>query len=372
MRRYLYPLLIGILWISLVLIGIVAVNAAAYTPGARMIAGVLTPKAVKVLIFAAASLLVSAAVLAIPAEKLIESAEIIHLLVSLMVLAVLVYGKVSHGAQRWIQLGPVSIQPSEFLKLSLILLGVKELKDEATRSLIKYLVGFALPAGLVLLQPDLGTTIVLYFIFFVQVTFWGLNPFLLGGLSALIGAIGFRFLHDYQRKRILTFLNPYSDPYGAGWNVIQSMNAIGNGGLKGKGLFKGNLTNLGFVPERSTDFIMAVIGEELGFMGVATVLSLEALLIMVVLKMSLEMPKVGRLVGIGTAAYLFIHAFENSAMCVSMMPVTGLTMPLISYGGSSMLTTTLLLALVVKFYLSRDELKIYYELSKAKDEEDTL
>ncbi len=366
-------ILLVLIWLGLVTFGVVAVSASTASKG--FLLPYITPKAFKVIVFAIMSLFLSALLFRVPPGLIISNARWVHALFTLTVLLVLVYGKVSHGAQRWLSLGPFGFQPSEFLKLSLALLGAYELTrdplEPRLKAYLRFTIGFCIPAVFVLLQPDLGTTIVLYFIFSVQLISAGFNPLILVGLSILAGITGVRFLHEYQVKRLLTFLNPYADPYGAGWNVIQSLNAIGSGGLFGKGLFEGRLTNLGFVPERSTDFIMAVIGEELGFIGVSVVALLELGLILTVLRMALELPRPARLYAVGISAYLFIHVFENMAMCVSMMPVTGLTLPFISYGGSSMLMSTLAIALLMRFYLARDELQLAYELSRNTQDSQT-
>ncbi len=358
---------IALIWLILVLTGAFIVGTISHplrTPGDFLLA-LLSPRALKMIILSALGAFLGWSLRRLPPNFTLNLAPILHWGATFLVGAVFLYGVVSHGARRWIAIGGFSFQPSELVKVTFILLAAKYLGfDYAILSMdpkyansqsyssrrfanwFKVLVAFSIPAVLILLQPDLGTTLVLYFVFAILSYIYGWNPLLIIGVTFLGGVLGFKFLKEYQLKRILVFLDPYKDPQGAGWNVIQSMNAIGSGGLSGVGMGKGQLSRLGFVPEVHTDFIMAFIGEEWGFLGVAFILAMELLLILLLLAFALrdrEGYKLtpARVFAVGIASLLFIHTLENSAMCVSMLPVTGLTMPFISYGGTSAFTFSL-------------------------------
>jgi rod shape determining protein RodA len=277
---------------------------------------------------------------------------------------VLVMGRTIMGAQRWLNLGELSFQPSELGKFALILLlakyyGRKGLYDVTKpafdagfiRALGVPLILTMFLTGLVLIQPDLGTAIVYGFIFFsiafladVALRYLGL----LSGLGLLIMPFFWHFLKEYQKSRLLVFLNPNIDPLGAGYTVIQSKIAIGSGGIFGKGWLSGTQSQLNFLAERHTDFIFSVIGEEWGFMGSAVLLCLYGLLVFMILRVS-EMAKdaFGRLFCVGVAAFLFFHSFINIAMNVGACPVVGLPLPFISYGGSSLIINLIAVGIVL-------------------------
>ena len=277
---------------------------------------------------------------------------------------VLFAGRSIMGAQRWISFGEISFQPSELGKFAMVLVlaryfskkGIQDLyasrpTSDFFRAVLWPLGLTLLLTGLVLLQPDLGTAIVYLFIFF-SIAFLADVPWrYLVGL-ALSGIFMFpffwHFLKDYQKSRLLVFLNPNSDPLGAGYTMIQSKIAIGSGGLLGRGWMAGTQSQLNFLAERHTDFIFSVVGEEWGFFGSVLLLVLFGLLILQILKVAeLAKDPLGRLLAAGFAAIIFFHVFINIAMNVGICPVVGLPLPFISYGGSSLLINLLAVGIVL-------------------------
>lgn len=273
-------------------------------------------------------------------------AYVIYGLSILLLVVVFFYGYATRGSQRWIFLWGFSFQPSELMKLTLILalakyfddhrsIGHYRLKDLAFPFLI-----MLVPFLLILKQPDLGTAMVLLIIFSSMVLFIGVEWKTLAW-SALSGLAllpaGWFFLKDYQKGRILTFINPGGDPLGSGYHVIQSMIAIGSGGLTGKGFLKGTQTQLRFLPETHTDFVFSVFAEEWGFLGGMVLLLLFASLILWALKIALHARDfIGTLIAVGIAALIFWETFINIGMVLGILPIVGIPLPFISYGGSSM------------------------------------
>ncbi|MBO8126183.1 MAG: rod shape-determining protein RodA [Firmicutes bacterium] len=280
---------------------------------------------------------------------------------------VLVTGKLVSGSQSWFRIaGLASFQPSELAKIAVILFLAKYLEgQENLRELRSLVVPFAIvliPMGLILLQPDLGTAMVFVGILFGMLYIAGANPKHLGGIITAALAVSplifFYVLKDYQRNRIIVLINPYSDPVGAGYNVIQSMIAIGSGRLWGKGLFSGSQTQLNFVPEHHTDFIFSVIGEEFGFIGGLFVLAAYFLLLWRGLVVSYTAKdRYGSLVAAGVVSMLFTHVLINIGMNMGIMPVTGIPLPFLSYGGSSLLTNMVGIGLLVNIYGRRHKLR---------------
>ena len=324
-----------------------------------------------------------------------------------LLLAVLVAGVAGYGAVRWIRIGPLNFQPSEFAKLASILAAAKFLGEghrDVNRPLDFALASlfFVLPFLLIARQPDLGTALV-FGALVLPVFFWaGLKPgnlfliimpaltmvasfnfiaffavmallslyliitrrplwmkifnFVLNVFIGLIMPVLWGHLKDYQKKRILTFLNPEADPLGAGYQVIQSMVAIGSGGLRGKGFLQGSQTQLRFLPEQHTDFIIAVIGEEFGFIGILVVLVLFTILLIRMIRIaSLTKSRVNSILVIGMATVIAFHFLVNMGMTVGLMPVTGLPLPFISYGGSALLTNMVFVGLTLNVYRNRFE-----------------
>jgi rod shape determining protein RodA len=266
----------------------------------------------------------------------------------LLVIAVDLRGFAGMGAQRWIDLGVIQLQPSELMTVALVLavaryfhqLGSED--DFKIRSLVPPLGMILLPAALVLKQPDLGTAVMLLMggavIFYLAGV--RLRLFLLMGTAA--GAaipVVWRFLRDYQKSRIYTFLDPDKDPLGAGYHILQSKIALGSGGLLGKGFLLGSQSHLSFLPEKQTDFIFTTLAEEFGLVGALTLLALYCAIVAYGFALALHSCNhFGRLLGAGIATNFFLYVFINTAMVTGLIPVVGVPLPLISYGGTAMLT----------------------------------
>lgn len=255
-------------------------------------------------------------------------------------------GHIGRGAQRWLSLGLVRFQPSEIMKIAVPMMVGWYLHDRALppnwRELLSLGLIIAVPAALVTMQPDLGTALLITSSGAFGVFLAGLRwrvILLLVVLVAITTPIGWHFLHDYQRSRVLTFLNPQRDPLGAGYHIIQSEIAIGSGGMFGKGWLHGSQSQLNFLPESSTDFIFAVLGEEFGLLGVLALLALYGFIIARSLVIALRAQDTfSRLLAGALSMAFFTYVFINSGMVSGLVPVVGVPLPLISYGGTSMMT----------------------------------
>ncbi len=261
------------------------------------------------------------------------------------------FGKVALGAQRWIDLGFFRYQPSETMKLALIMMMAKILATRNTlgsgmglREMFVPLLILGIPFVFVVEQPDLGTAMMLAAIGGSMLIFAKIRKLILAtivilGIIAL--PIAWKFvLHDYQKNRVLTFLSPTSDPRGTGYNSIQSKIAVGSGRFFGKGFMKGTQSQLEFLPERHTDFIYSVLSEEHGFVGSVTVIGLFCFLFLTGIRIATNArDKFGALLTVGVLCYIFWHMFVNIGMVIGLLPIVGVPLPLLSYGGSSMLTT---------------------------------
>ena len=271
----------------------------------------------------------------------------IFLLSLLFLIIVPFFGTESYGATRWIKIGGISLQPSEFIKFTLILALAKYFHSSTDKSLVfikKFifpLIIILIPVVIVAAQPDLGTAIVI-FIGGVSV-FWiiGLNYryFITGGMMILFSIpLLWQYLKDYQKERVFTFFNPERDPLGNGYHIMQSKIALGSGGVLGKGYLEGTQSHLNFLPEMHTDFIFTMFGEEFGFLGSFVLISLYAGLIFLSIKMSLESrSEFGKYLSLGVSTVFFIYIFVNISMVTGLLPVVGVPLPLVSYGGSAML-----------------------------------
>lgn len=286
----------------------------------------------------------------------------------IMLLAVMFFGHAALGAQRWIQIGPVSLQPSEFSKLIMIICMASVLEEKigslnSLQDLLPIAVYVGIPFILVLKQPDLGTSLVFMAIFFGMVIVCGIPWKILFGLSVTGIAcmpLIWQFLKDYQKMRIMVFLDPNVDPLGSGYHIIQSKIAIGSGMLFGKGLFEGTQSQLNFLPENHTDFIFAVVGEELGFVGAVVLL----LLYFIVLYRGMQIAKeacdtFGRLLAVGITSMLAFHILVNVGMTTGIMPVTGIPLPLMSYGISSLTTNILAVAILMNIHLRKQKMSLF-------------
>ena len=286
---------------------------------------------------------------------------------SLALLAgVLVMGQ-GADVRRWISLGFADIQPSEYAKLALIIVLARVLAEREDRlgisfwSMAPTLIYTALPMGLVFLQPDLGTAMVFIAILFGLVYTSGVNRrYILGIIAA--GAAAFPFLWsrlaEYQQMRLMSFLNPDLDPLGSGYQLMQSMIAIGSGWIWGKGLFDGTQVKLQYLPEQHTDFIFSVLGEELGFVGAIGLLLLFLLLIYRILSVATQAKDTfGALICSGVAVMFTFQVLVNVGMTMGIMPVTGLPLPFISYGGNSLLVNLLAIGLVINVGMRRQKIQ---------------
>jgi rod shape determining protein RodA len=279
---------------------------------------------------------------------------------------VLIFGRFVSGAQSWFRLGILgSFQPSEIVKIGIIITLAKHLeaRDDLHRlsGLLSAFLHVAIPMALILLQPDLGTAMVFMGIFFGMVWVAGAQPKHLGGV-VLIGAIlavpiFLWVLKPYQQARILTLVNPYADPTGNGYNVIQSMIAVGSGRFLGKGLFAGTQTQLNFVPEHHTDFIFSVVGEEFGFIGgILLLLGYFFVLWRGVQTVRHSKDTFGCLLATGVVSMLLFHILINVGMNLGIMPVTGIPLPFMSFGGSSLITNLIGIGLLANVYMRRQKI----------------
>ena len=275
-----------------------------------------------------------------------------------------VAGVVGMGAQRWINLGPLSLQPSEIMKVSIVLVlaryfhGLSHEQIGRPQYLAWPLFLIAIPASLVLVQPDLGTATML--------TLTGAALFFLAGVRIwkflLVGAAGlsampvlWHFLREYQRQRILTFLNPENDPLGSGYHILQSKIALGSGGIFGRGYLEGSQSHLNFLPEKQTDFIFTMLAEEFGLIGGLTLLTLYVLIICYGYAIALRSrSQFSRLLAMGLITMFSLYVFINVGMVMGLLPVVGVPLPLVSYGGTSMLTLLFSFGLIIGTYIHRD------------------
>jgi rod shape determining protein RodA len=273
----------------------------------------------------------------------------VFVVVLLMLVGVALFGDVRNGARRWLPLGFASIQPSELMKLAMPLLLARYFhRHEAALSWREFAVAFvvlAVPTAMIARQPDLGTALLVAAAGFYVIFLAGLSwKFIAAGITGALASLPVLWgvLHDYQRKRFLTLLDPSSDPLGSGYHIIQSTIALGSGGITGKGWLKGTQTHLEFIPERATDFIFAVYSEEFGLIGASILLVLYLALIMRGLMISANAPTFfTRLLAGAITLTFFTYAVVNMGMVSGLLPVVGVPLPLISYGGTSLITLSL-------------------------------
>lgn len=302
-------------------------------------------------------------VVAIPYNRLDSAAYIIYGINVLLLAAVLVSGKVVGGSQRWLVFGPVRLQPSELMKVSLVLAMARYCRRKESlgpfglRDLVVPLLIMGLPAALIMKQPDLGTALLLLAVGGSMLLFNGIRfrtLAFLGGGALLAVPLIWRFLQPYQQQRVLTFLNPEGDPLGSGYHVIQSKIAVGSGGLWGKGYTAGTQTQLNFIPEHHTDFAFSVLAEEWGFIGGVVVVSLFALIFIWGLNISYHAKdRFARLASLGMLTIFFWQMLVNIGMVTGMLPVVGIPLPFISYGGSSAVVNMLALGLLMNVSMRR-------------------
>ena len=286
-----------------------------------------------------------------------------YLAVLAMLVAVDVLGEINKGAQRWLDLGLVQLQPSELMKVALILALARYFHaayPEDMRRPLVLLPALALilaPSALVLVQPDLGTAATLLvtgtaLLFMAGVRWWKFVA--VGVLGAAALPVLWANLHDYQRQRIFTFLDPEADPLGSGYHIIQSKIALGSGGFWGRGFLNGSQAQLSFLPEKHTDFAFTMLAEELGFVGATTVLALFLALLLLGMMAAVRAPsQFGRLLAAGVVLNLFVYVAINVSMVTGLIPVVGVPLPLVSYGGTALLTVLCSLGLLLSVDLHR-------------------
>ena len=282
----------------------------------------------------------------------------------LLLIAVDVAGHEGLGAQRWISLGPVDLQPSELMKVSLVLALARFLHGKSVEEVSKPLnLGIALamigiPALFVVIEPNLGTTLIIVadgcaLLFLAGLSWYWIAPALAAVATAV--PLAWRFvLHDYQKARVMTFLDPEADALGAGWNITQAKIAIGSGGLSGKGFLNGTQSRLNFLPEKQTDFIFTNFGEEFGFVGSIALLILFAVVIFYGIQIATgARSQFSRLLAMGITLNFFFYIMINGLMVMGLIPVVGIPMPLLSYGGTAMLTVMFGFGLLMSVHVHR-------------------
>ncbi len=279
-----------------------------------------------------------------------------------MLVLVLFFGTVGKGAQRWLDLGFFRFQPSELMKLAIPLTIAWFLADRDLPPRLHHVIlaafMIALPTGLIVLQPDLGTALLVgaagFFVLFLAGLRWRVIVSVVGVIAALAPVFWFFLMHEYQKHRVLTLFNPERDPLGTGYHIIQSTIAIGSGGIYGKGWLNGTQSHLDFLPERHTDFIFAVFSEEFGLLGVLLLLTLYLFIIGRGMYIALNaQDNFGRLVAGSLALTFFVYVFVNIGMVSGLLPVVGLPLPLISYGGTSMVTLMAAFGILMSIHTHR-------------------
>ncbi len=293
-----------------------------------------------------------------------RSAYAIYAGALLLLIAVEIRGAIGMGAQRWIDLGVIQLQPSEVMKIAVVLVLARYFSSitqeeigRPTRLIVPLILVF-FPAALVLKQPDLGTAMMLVLgagaMFFIAGVRWWKFAIVLAGAGGIV-PVAWRFLRDYQKNRIYTFLNPENDPLGAGYHSLQSKIAIGSGGLFGKGFMMGSQAHLSFLPEKQTDFVFTMLAEEFGLMGGLALLGLYLLVFIYGFAIAFRSRShFGRLLALGITVTVFLYVFINTAMVMGLIPVVGVPLPLISYGGSAMLMVMFGFGLLMSVYVHRD------------------
>lgn len=287
-----------------------------------------------------------------------------YLVVLGMLVAVELVGMVGMGAQRWLSVGGMQLQPSELMKVALVLAlaryfhGVRKEDVRYLKPLMVPLLLVMIPGMLILKQPDLGTALmliinagVLFFLAGVPLWMFGVVG---GAVMAAVPLIWQYALHGYQKARVLTFLNPERDPLGTGYHIIQSKIALGSGGIFGKGFMAGSQSHLNFLPEKQTDFIFTMFAEEFGMVGAGGLLLIYSLLLFFGLAISYQIRnQFGRLMAMGITTNIFLYLFINTGMVMGLLPVVGVPLPLLSYGGTSMLTMMVGVGLLLSADLHR-------------------
>lgn len=306
----------------------------------------------------------------IPPEFYYKISTPFYIITLILLIIVEIAGYTGMGAQRWIDLGIIKLQPSELMKIAIVLElaryfsntpldEVKTIRGILIPSLI-----LAVPVGLIMIQPDLGTSLMVLFcaisLFYLAGVQWWKFAIAIGTIASA-APILWHFLHTYQKNRILTFLNPERDPQGTGYHIIQAKIALGSGGVWGKGFLSGTQSHLNFLPEKHTDFIFTMFSEEFGIMGGAFILLLNLILISYGYWFAFRIHNsnyFGKMVILGLNTNYFLYVFINIAMVIGLLPVVGVPLPLISYGGTVIISVMTSFGIILSFYVNRDrELK---------------
>ncbi|ECJ6375103.1 peptidoglycan glycosyltransferase MrdB [Citrobacter sp. MAL-2] len=289
-------------------------------------------------------------------------APALYIICILLLIAVDAFGAISKGAQRWLDLGFVRFQPSEIAKIAVPLMVARFINRDTSppgmKNTLLALILILCPTLLIAIQPDMGTSILValsgLFVLFLAGLNWKLIAGAIAALGAFLPVLWYFLMHDYQRRRVLMLLDPESDPLGAGYHIIQSKIAIGSGGLHGKGWLHGTQSQLDFLPERHTDFIFAVLAEELGMMGVLILVALYLALIMRGLWIASQAQTVfGRVMAGSAMLILFVYVFVNIGMVSGILPVVGVPLPLVSYGGSALIVLMASFGIVMAVHTNR-------------------
>ena len=295
---------------------------------------------------------------------LLQYAYVFYGLVLILLVVVDVKGIIGMGAQRWIDLGVITLQPSELMKPALIMalaryfqgVGIEDIGRPI--NLLVPVIMTLVPVALIIKEPDLGTALLVLMsaagvLFMAGVRMWKFALVIAVGLGAI--PVIWPFLHDYQQNRVLTFLNPERDPLGDGYHILQSKIALGSGGLFGKGFMDGTQSRLNFLPEKQTDFIFTMLAEELGMVGALGLLALYVIVLIYGYSIAFRCRhQFGRLVAMGLTTGFFLFFFINIAMVMGLLPVVGVTLPFISYGGTSLLTLMLCVGILMNVHFHRD------------------
>ncbi len=356
LRRVDKPLIIAV--VLLFSIGLSFLYSTTYHKGQ----GILDRYIVRQMLWFVIGLTFSIAILKANYLRFLDLSYFLYVFIVLVLVSVFFVGNTILGAQRWIDIGIFTFQPSEFAKLIMIMvlanyLGRNRMRIHSKKTIIGSFLIVSLPAFLILKQPDLGTALTFFAVLFSMLFVSGIR---MRHLAAIISGAIFlmpvlwHFLKSYQKTRLLVFLNPNLDPLGAGYTIRQSKIAIGSGMLLGKGWQSGTQNLLNFLPERHTDFIFSVVGEEAGFLGAMFVLFLYFIIIRQSIRIAYSTNDVyGRLLAVGLVTMIAFHVLVNIAMTIGLMPVVGIPLPLISYGGSSLVVTLIAIAILLNIKINR-------------------
>ena len=334
-----------------------------YSAGHNLLHASSTPAYMKQMYWVLLGLVLMGLAVSVDYHVIIEYGYFIYGFSVLLLLAVFLYGQVTHGSQRWLVLYGFSFQPSELVKLTMIIALTKFIDEHkvqggyTVQTLFIPLIIVLVPCVMILKQPDLGTALFLVILFFSIILFVGIEKktlIILSGTCLFLLPLLWFFMKDYQKERLLTFLNPELDPLGSGYHIIQSIIAIGSGGILGKGFLQGTQSQLKFLPEQQTDFVFSVFAEEWGFLGAMILVFLFLALLLWGFRIgrrARDLP--GLMIAYGTTISIFWAVFINVGMVLGLLPVVGIPLPFLSYGGSSMVVLMISVGLVMNVSMRR-------------------